>query len=444
MSYGHFSRDGKEYVITRPDTPTPWINYLGDSEYCAMISNTAGGYSFHLDPRDRRVLRYRYNNLPMDRPGRYLYIRDNGTGEYWSPTWQPVAKELSAYECRHGLGYTVISSTYQGVAAKVTYFVPLGENLEIWMLTLKNTSRKGREMTVFSYAEFCLWQATGDQTDLQYRQGLAEAKLEDGVIFFNLHDLSTGYAYFASNGRVNGYDCNREKFIGRYRSESNPAAVERGQCFNSEAKGGNPVAVTSNSVKLSPGETETIIFVLGVAKEKPEAKKCVQKFGQKATVDAELRKLKEHWSNYLGSFVADTPDAEFNLTVNIWNPYQCRTTFDWSRYVSLYETGIGRGMGFRDSNQDTLGVVHAFPQRVRQRILDLAKNQFESGKAYHIYYPITGEGGYPDYAKPQMQFFSDDHLWLILAVCEYIKETGDMTVLDEKAKFVDGSTASLY
>jgi cellobiose phosphorylase len=444
MSYGHFSEDGREYVVTRPDTPTPWINYLGDSEYCAMISNTAGGYSFHLDPRDRRVLRYRYNSLPVDRPGRYLYIRDDGTGEYWSPTWQPVAKELSAYECRHGLGYTVISSTYQGMAAEVTYFVPLGENLEIWMLTLKNASRKGREMTVFSYAEFCLWQATGDQTDLQYRQGLAEAKLEDGIVFFNLHDLSTGYAYFASNGRVNGYDCSREKFIGRYRSESNPAVVERGQCFNSEAKGGNPVAVTSNSVKLGPGETETIIFVLGVAKEKPEAKKCVQKFGQKATVDAELRRLKEHWSNYLGSFVADTPDADFNLTVNVWNPYQCRTTFDWSRYVSLYETGIGRGMGFRDSNQDTLGVVHAFPQRVRQRILDLAKNQFESGKAYHIYYPITGEGGYPDYAKPQMQFFSDDHLWLVLAVCEYIKETGDMTVLDEKAKFVEGSTASLY
>jgi cellobiose phosphorylase len=444
LEYGHFSRDAKEYVITRPDTPTPWINYLSNSEYCAIISNTAGGYSFHIDPRERRVLRYRYNNLPLDRPGRYLYIRDNKTGTYWSPTWQPVLKQLSAYECRHGLGYTRISSTYMDVEAEVTYFVPLDENLEIWMLTLKNASREAKELTVFSYAEFCLWQATGDQTDLQYRQGLAIARLEDGVIFYNLHDLSTGYAFFASNGTVTGYDCSREKFIGLYRGESNPVAVERGRCSNSEARGGNPAAATSNSVKLGSEEDETIIFVLGVAKEKPEANRCVQKFKNKADVDAELQRLKQHWSSYLGSFNAATPDKEFNLAVNVWNPYQCRTTFDWSRYVSLYETGIGRGMGFRDCNQDTLGVVHAFPKRVRQRILDLARNQFESGRAYHVYYPITGKGGFPDYAKPQMQFFSDDHLWLILAVCEYVKETGDMTILDEKASFVEGSAATLY
>jgi cellobiose phosphorylase len=444
LEYGHFSKDAKEYVITRPDTPTPWINYLSNSEYCAIISNTAGGYSFHIDPRDRRILRYRYNNLPLDRPGRYLYIRDNKTNEYWSPTWQPVPKELSAYECRHGLGYTIISSAYKGVEAEATYFVPLNENLEIWMLTLKNASSEDKELTVFSYAEFCLWQATGDQTDLQFRQGIAMAKSEDSVIFYNLFDLSTGYVFFASNGKITGYDCNREKFIGPYRGESNPVAVERGRCFNSEARGGNPIAATSNSVKFGSGKAETVIFVLGVVKEKSEAKRCVQKFLKKAYVDAELQRVKEHWSDYLGSFNVKTPDEEFNLTVNVWNAYQCRTTFDWSRYVSLYETGIGRGMGFRDSNQDTLGVVHAFPKRVRQRILDLAKNQFESGLSYHVYYPLTGEGGFPSYAKEKLKWSSDDHLWLILSVCEYVKETGDMSILDEKVKFVEGSTASIY
>ena len=444
LDYGYFSRNDKEYVITKPDTPTPWINYLSNSEYCAIISNTAGGYSFHIDPKDRRVLRYRYNNLPLDRPGRYIYIRDNKTGDYWSPTWQPVAKELSGYQCVHGLGYTRISSAYSGIEAEITFFVPLDENLEIWKLTLRNASREGRVLTVFSYAEFCLWEASRDQTDLQSIQGLGIARYEEDAIFYSFFDVSTGYAFFASSGRVTGQDCNREKFIGLYRDESNPAAVERGQCFSSETRGGNPIAATSNLVKLGFGEAETIIFVLGVAKEKSEAKRYIEKFRKETNVDAEFQRLREYWDVYLNSLHVNVPDKEFNTMINVWNQYQCKTTFDWSRYVSFYETGIGRGMGFRDSNQDTLGVVHAFPRRVRQRILDLAKNQFESGRAYHIYYPLTGEGGFPYYVKERMRFFSDDHLWLILSVCEYIKETGDITVLDENVKFVEGPSASLY
>jgi len=433
-----------EYVIVRPDTPTPWINYLCNGEYCAMISNTAGGYSFHIDPRDRRILRYRYNNLPMDRPGRYLYIRDNRTGEYWSPTWQPIPKKLTAYECRHGLGYTKISSSYLDVQAETTYFVPLDENLEIWMLTLKNASNEEKNLTVFSYAEFCLWRALHDQTDLQYIQNVAVAKYEEDAIFYSLFDRSTGYAFFTSSGKITGYDCNREVFIGRYRSESNPVAVEKGQCFKSETKGGNPIAATSNLVKLGLGETKTIIFVLGVVKEKPEAKKYILKYRKRANVEAELRRLREYWSTYLNNLTVDAPDKEFNIMVNVWNQYQCKTTFEWSRYVSLYETGIGRGMGFRDSNQDTLGVAHALPKKVRQRLLDLAKNQFESGRVYHIYFPLTGRGDFPDWVKPTMKFYSDDHLWLILSVCNYIRETGDMTILDENVNFVEGSSASLY
>ncbi|MEM2972144.1 MAG: glycosyl transferase [Candidatus Bathyarchaeia archaeon] len=444
MEYGYFSQDNKEYIIVRPDTPTPWINYLSNGEYCAIISNTAGGYSFHIDPKDRRILRYRYNNVPVDRPGRYLYIRDNKTGEYWSPTWQPMLKQLSKYECRHGLGYTRICSSYSNIEAEVTYFVPLDENLEIWMLTLKNVSNKESELTVFSYAEFCLWLAEQDQNDLQWIQFRGIAKYEDGIIFQHFFDLSTGYTFFASNGVVTGYDCNREKFIGLYHSESNPLAVERGQCFNSESIGGNPIAATSNLVKLSPGETKTIIFVLGVAKEKSEAKKYVQKYKEKANVDAEFQRLGEFWDAYLSNFQADTPDKEFNTVINVWNPYQCRTTFEWSRYASLYETGTGRGIGFRDCNQDSLGVVHALPKRVRQRILDLAKLQFEDGHVYHLYFPLTEEGGFPYYTKKDMPFFSDDHLWLILSTCEYIKETGDINILNENVEFVEGSSAGLY
>jgi cellobiose phosphorylase len=444
MEYGYFAQNNKEYVIIKPDTPTPWINYLSNSEYCAIISNTAGGYSFHIDPRERRILRYRYNNVPVDRPGRYIYIRDNKSGNYWSPTWQPVPKQLSAYECRHGLGYTKISSSYLDIKAEITYFVPLDENLEVWMLTLRNTSSEEKELTVFSYAEFCLWQAEHDQTDLQSIQFRGVAKYEEDIIFHHFFNLSTGYAFFASNGTVAGYDCNREKFIGPYRSESNPLAVEMGKCFNSESLGGNPIAATSNLVKLSPGETKTIIFVLGVANKKSEARKYVQKYREKSNVDAEFQRLREYWDAYLSNFQVDAPDKEFNTMINVWNQYQCKTTFDWSRYVSLYETGIGRGIGFRDCNQDALGVVHALPKRVRQRILDLAKNQFEDGHVYHLYFPLTGEGGFPYYTKEKMKFFSDDHLWLILSVCEYIKETGDITILDENIKFVEGSSASLY
>jgi cellobiose phosphorylase len=444
VSYGYFSRDNKEYVVVKPNTPTSWINYLSNNAYCAIISNTGGGYSFHIDPLYRRILRYRYNNLPADRPGRYIYIRDNKTGKYWSPTWQPVLGKLDAYKCRHGLGYTKIESSNSGVEAEVTYFVPVDDNLEVWMLTLKNASSEKKGLSVFSYAEFCLWQAFNDLTDLQCSQGLGVASYESDAIFYSFFDLSTGYAFFASTGTVTGYDCDREVFIGSYRSESDPVAVEKGKCTNSQAKGGNPIAATSNALELGPGEAETLIFVLGVAKRKIDAKNLIQKYRRKSDVDAELQKLKEHWNTYLINFNVDTPDEEFNTMINVWNQYQCKTTFDWSRYVSFYETGIGRGMGFRDSNQDTLGVVHVLPKKVRQRILDLAKNQFEDGHVYHLYFPLTGEGGWPPYAKEQMKFFSDDHLWLILSTCEYIKETGDLTILNEDIKFVEGSKASLY
>jgi cellobiose phosphorylase len=444
LEFGHFSKDYREYVITQPDTPTPWINYLGNSEYCAMISNTAGGYSFHIDPRNRRITRYRYNNIPTDRPGRYLYIRDSKTGRYWSPTWQPTLTKLDSYECRHGLGYTKISSSEHGIESIVTYFVPVGHNVEIWIMTLKNTSSDEMFLKIFSYCEFCLWDATRDQNDLQSIQFVGISRYNDGEILYHFFDESTGFAFFASSEEIESYDCCRETFIGKYRDESKPAAVERGECFGSEAIGGNPIAATCSSISLEPMESKTIIYVQGVAKEKSEVKRLVLKFMDRGSIDNELQKLGEHWSSYLNKMSVETDDSDFNTMVNVWNQYQCRVTFDWSRYVSFYETGIGRGMGFRDCCQDILGVVHALPERVRQRIIDLAKVQFENGRVYHIYFPLTGEGGFPYYVKPDMPFFSDDHLWLILAVTEYIKETGDFSIINDEVAFVDGPAASIY
>jgi len=442
--YGHFSQNNREYVIEKPDTPTPWINYLSNSEYCAMISNTAGGYSFHIDPRDRRITRYRYNGLPVDRPGRYIYIRDDETGSYWSPTWQPTLTRLDSYECRHGLGYTRISSSYSGVEAEVTYFVPVDNNVEIWMLTLRNSSGRTRNLKLFTYSEFCLWQAARDQNDLQSVQFVGISRNEDGIVLYHLHDDSTGYAFFATSKDIAGYDCDRETFIGPYRSEANPIAVEIGACKGSVAIGGNPIAATAIPISLKQGESETVVYVLGVAPDRDQARELARKFKSSAIVNEEFLRLQDHWSSYLDKLVSVTPDLEFDEVVNIWNQYQCRTTFRWSRYVSFYETGIGRGMGFRDCSQDILGVLHALPTDVRQRIVDLARNQFKSGRVYHIYFPLSGEGGFPDYVKKDMQFFSDDHLWIILAVSEYIKETGDFGILDERVNFVDGPAVSLY
>jgi cellobiose phosphorylase len=440
--YGYFDRENREYVITHPDTPIPWINYLGNNEYCAIISNTAGGYSFHKDPKDKRILRYRYNNIPPDRPGRYIYVRDNFTGDYWSCSWQPVIKDLKdyRYECRVGMGYTKISSRYAGIASEVIYFVPLNENLEVWFLTLKNIGRRKRELSIFSYVEFCLWQAVGDMTDFQYTLNIAKAICKENTIYH-----LTGYfpkigrktfAYFATSGKISGFDCDRERFIGPYRCESNPLVVERGKSFNSEAQGGNPIGSHFISLQLSENEEKSLIFILGVSESMKEGRHCIRKYKDKKKAYLELAKLKKYWQEYLENFVASTPDEETDALVNTWNQYQCRTTFNWARSASFYEAGIGRGIGFRDSNQDILGVLHAIPESVKVRIKDLASNQFEDGSAFHQYFPLTKKG--------DRRGFSDDHLWLILSTSSYIKETGELEFLRERVPFVEGSKATIY
>jgi len=448
MKYGYFDNKNREFVITRPDTPTPWINYLGCDEYCALISNTAGGYSFHRDPKDKRITRFRYNNVPVDRPGRYIYIRDEKSGDYWSVTWQPVLKAQSAkrkaqnykYECRHGMGYTVIKSKYDNISTEATYFVPLGENLEFWALKVKSNSRKTRNLKIFTYVEFCLWHAEMDMTDFQYSLNIASAVNEGNLIFHQ-----TGYApksgrfglaYFGCNQKIAGYDCDRETFIGRYHSESDPVAVERGRSFDSVASGGNPIGSVSVNLTLKPGQAKDIVFILGVAETKDEAKGAYKKYLDEKTVYEKLDELKSYWRAYLSHFEARTPDEDVNSMVNTWNQYQCRTTFNWSRFASYYEAGIGRGMGFRDSNQDTIGVVHIIPDRVKGRIAELASNQFKNGSSHHKFFPLTKTG--------EKGGYSDDPLWLILATAAYIRETGDIDFLNEKVKYIDGVPEPMY
>lgn len=442
MDYGYFDEKNKEYVISRPDTPTPWINYLGLQEYCAIISNTAGGYSFHKDPRDRRITRYRYNNLPVDRPGRYIYLRDNSTKEYWSATWQPTKKDLKVYgyECRHGLGYTQINSSYQGIETTATYFVPCKENLEVWILRVKNTTNRQRGLSLFTYIEFCLWQAIMDMQDFQYSLNISRADcVGDAIYHLTYYYPNAGYknfAYFSANKKICGFDTDREAFIGNYRDESNPIAVEEGVSSNSLNRGGNPIGSHHIKLKLEPHEEEYVVFVLGVDENKAAARQKMKKYKDTNHALEKLQEIKEAWASHLAKLQVQTPDKEFNTMINTWNQYQCRVTFNWARSASFYESGIGRGIGFRDSNQDCLGVLHAISPSVKQRIIDLAKNQFKAGNSFHQYFPLTKAGDKTGY--------SDDHLWLIVSTTNYIKETGDFSFPKAKVPFADGGSATIY
>lgn len=439
MRYGHFDVENREYVIERPDTPLPWINYLGAQQYCALMSNTAGGYSFHIDPRERRILRYRYNNVPMDRPGRYLYLRDGASKRYWALTWQPTQNDLKKYkyECRHGLGYTKISSRYEGIETETTYFVPLNANLEIWKVRIKNLTKKKRDLKLFSYIEFCLWDAFNDMTDYQYNLNIGEAEYKQGTIFHltKFRVDKDKFAFFDCNRKVDGFDTARDSFLGPYRSESNPQAVENGKCGNSIAVGWAPVGAHCVSVPLAAGEETEVVFQLGVAHVRGEEQEPIRKFRKVKNVDAAFAELKDFWAKNLQNYQAQTPDEDINYSVNIWNQYQCRTTFNWSRSASYYESGIGRGMGFRDSNQDTLGFVHQIPQAVKARIFDIASTQFPDGSAHHQYSPLTKKGN--------GQGYSDDHLWLVYSVCEYVKETGDFDFVQSQVPYDNGSSSAL-
>jgi cellobiose phosphorylase len=443
MRFGHFDDARREYVITTPETPYPWINYLGSENFFALVSHQAGGYCFYRDARLRRLTRYRYNNAPTDVGGRYFYVNDGG--DFWSPSYMPVKRKLDFFECRHGLGYTRITGERNGVRVATTFFVPLGHTAEIHRVTVKNTGKDAKSVKLFSYIEFCLWNAYDDMTNYQRNFSTGEVEVVGSTIYHKTEyrERRNHFAFYHVNAPVSGFDTDRESFMGLYNGMHEPQVVSGGRSRNSVASGWAPVASHGLSVDLSPGEEKTFVFVLGYVENPPEEKwerptvinktralALIERFSTSVQVDAALGKLGDHWTRLLSNYQVSSPDEKLNRTANIWNPYQCMVTFNMSRSASYFETGIGRGMGFRDSNQDLLGFVHLVPTRARERIIDIASTQFSDGSAYHQYQPLTKRGN-----NDVGSGFNDDPLWLIFGVAAYIKETGDFDILKERVPF---------
>lgn len=448
MKFGHFDDQNKEYVITSPRTPLPWINYLGCENFFSLVSNTCGGYSFYKDAKLLRLTRYRYNNVPYDSNGHYYYIKDGDT--IWNPGWMPSKTELDSYECRHGMGYSVFTGVKNGLMAQLTDFVPMGSTCEINKLTLKNTSDKKKDFSVFSYVEFCLWNAMDDMTNFQRNFSTGEVEIHAGgsQLFHKTEyrERRNHYAVYAVNASVDGFDTDRDSFLDAYGENSAPSVVVNDQSKNSVASGWAPVGSHHLKVALEPGEEKTYIFVLGYV-ENPVNEKWVgraedgiinrapadallARFDTTEKADAALAELKAYWDKLLGHFSISSSEEKLDRMVNVWHQYQCMVTFNMSRSASYFESGIGRGMGFRDSCQDLLGFVHLIPERARERILDIAATQFEDGSAYHQYQPLTKKGN-ADIGSG----FNDDPLWLIAAAAAYIKETGDYSILDESTPY---------
>lgn len=443
MKFGYFDDAAREYVITTPQTPYPWINYLGNENFFGLISNTAGGYCFYRDARLRRILRYRYNNIPVDNGGRYFYIHDSG--DFWTPGWMPVKKELDFYECRHGLGYTSITGERNGVKVSQLAFVPLKYNGEIHKVVVKNTSSSSKSVKLFSFIEFCLWNAYDDMTNFQRNYSTGEVEIDGPVIYHKTEyrERRDHYAFYSVNNPIDGFDTDREAFIGLYNGLEAPQVVVSGESRNSVASGWSPVGSHCLRMDLNPGEERSFIFIIGYVENKEEEKwekpgvinktksiEMINKYATDEDVQAGLEELRQYWSELLSKYTVSSDDEKMNRMVNIWNPYQCMVTFNMSRSASYFESGIGRGMGFRDSNQDLLGFVHQIPGRARERILDIAATQFEDGNAYHQYQPLTKKGNFDIGGG-----FNDDPLWLILGTAAYIKETGDFSILDEQVAF---------
>ena len=441
--YGHFDDRHREYVITDPQTPWPWINYLGNEDFFSLISNTAGGYSFYKDAKFRRLTRYRYNGVPMDNGGRYFYINDGGT--VWNPGWKPCKTPLDSYECRHGMNYTRITGSKNGVEASVLFFVPLHTWAEVQKLTLTNNSNEVKHLKLFSFAEWCLWNAATDMENFQRNFSTGEVEIEGSVIYHKTEyrERRNHYAFYGVNVPIQGFDTDRETFIGLYNEFANPDAVIEGRPRNSHAHGWSPIASHYIEVELQPSESRDYIFLLGYVENKQEekftapqvinktqAKAMMARFDSSEKVDAAFDALCNYWDNLLNIYTANTGNDKLDRMVNTWNQYQCMVTFCMSRSASFFESGIGRGMGFRDSNQDLVGFVHLIPERARERIIDIASTQFPDGGCYHQYQPLTKRGN-----NDIGGGFNDDPCWLIFGTVAYVKETGDFSILDEMVPF---------
>ncbi|MBQ3722772.1 MAG: glycosyl transferase [Bacteroidales bacterium] len=441
--YGFFDDDVREFVITDPATPWPWINYLGCEDFFSLISNTAGGYCFCKDAKFRRILRYRYNGVPMDNGGRYYYIKDGDS--VWNPGWKPCKTPLDRYECRHGMGYTRILGEKDGLRAETLFFVPRGSRCEVHRVRLTNTGAAPKRVQLYSFVEWCLWNASTDMENFQRNLSTGEVEIGDRILYHKTEyrERRDHYAFLGANRPFDGFDTDREAFLGRYNGFDAPQQVLQGTSGQSVAHGWSPVAAQRFDLTLAPGATEEVIFVLGYVENPPEAKfsapgvinkapaeAMLHAFDTTEKVDAAFAALRAYWDDLLGRFRLQSSVPELDRTVNIWNQYQCMVTFFMSRSASYFESGIGRGMGFRDSNQDLAGIAHLIPDRARQRILDIAATQFPDGGCYHQYQPLTKRGNHDIGGG-----FGDDPLWLIFGTVTYIKETGDFGILEERVPF---------
>jgi cellobiose phosphorylase len=444
-TYGHFDDSAREYVVTRPDTPLPWLNYLGQDDLFGLCTNTGGGYTFWRDARMRRLTRYRYNDVPYDSVGRYLYVRDGAT--VWNPGWKPCKTPLDRYECRHGLGYTRILGAKDGVEVELLLFVPLGESAELWRTTVRNTGGTVKRLALFSYVEFCLYEALNDMTNFQRTYSIGEVEVEGSAIYHTseYRERRDHYTLFGCTREVAGFDTSRDAFVGVHNGLHEATVPFSGAATGSIAHGWNPIGSHQVDLELGPGAEESFAFVLAYVEQgdapkherpgvasKERGRALLAKYARADAVDDSFEAVRRFWQDLLSGFRVDCPDPHATRMLGTWNQYQCMATFNLSRSASFYETGIGRGIGFRDSNQDLLGFVHLVPDRARQRILDLAATQLSDGTCFHQYQPLTKKGN--DEIGGD---FGDDPLWLVLSTCAYVKETGDLSILDEPVAYAD-------
>jgi N,N'-diacetylchitobiose phosphorylase len=458
MQFGYFDDAAKEYVISRPDTPRPWSNYLGSTEYGAIVTNHAGGYSFYKSAAQGRFLRLRFNAVPLDQPGRTLYLRDEESGDFWSAAWQPTGKPLDAYksECRHGSAYTVITSDYADIKSETTYFVPLGRLFECWRVKLTNTGKTLRRLSAFTYVEYAgNWSVANDLVNLQYSQHIVKMSVENGIIDHgtnvhippdpeNFENADQGrHSFLALVGTpVTGFDTDRMTFLGPYGTYAKPNAVEQGACTNSLAAGDNGCGVLQTRLDLAPGETKEFLILMGVGRADAEGRQAAEEFRAPAKAEAELAKLKTYWHDRLANFTATTPDADFNSMLAMWGPFNCLITYAWSRAASLIYAGERDGLGYRDTVQDMLGVLHAIPDEAVKRLELMLTGQVSTGGAMPV---VKQFAHHPGHEQPprETEYRSDDSLWLFDAVPAYVKETGDLAFFRKILPYADKGEATV-
>jgi len=458
MKYGYFDDENKEYVIDKPNTPASWSNYLGSTRYGSIITNNAGGYSFFHSTAQGRLTRLKFNNIPLDQPGKYIYLHDKDSKDFWSGSWQPVSKPLNKYitECRHGTAYTKIASKYDKIKTETTYFVPLGKDYEIWLLKIKNKDNKKRNLKLFTYVEFtCDWNISNDIDNLQYTQYISRSKIENNIVQVDVNpNLPESMDKFHENGvqrntfmaltgaEITGYDTDRENFLGKYRTYANPIVVEQGECTNSLSDGGNPCGVLQFDVSLNTNEEKYVTIIMGVGKASIEGQKAVKTFTDEKVTIAELEKVKNYWHSKLGSMEFDVPDKDVQSMLNVWNPYNSLITYSWSRAASLIYTGARDGLGYRDTVQDLLSVLPMITEEAGKRLELMITGQVSTGGAMPVVKPFAHNPG-EELPPLEDEYRSDDTMWLFNTIPSFVKETGDINFYNKELPYADKGNATV-